>query len=218
MASGINAPQPSIFQDSALEQIYARGTLDRDMSGLSYMFLNAAQQNRGGSQDRYLVGLDVANKRAQEVAALEQAMKFRTARMGDTTKLALGGYGASGLVGSPDLFNDPASQDFVAKLDNDLTRAKIQQALTSGSGGGGAGGEQDTIKATYVPGMTTPVYDVTSKSKGGDPNKTLARQQAIIKQLSAVASSPNATPEQRKAAAAAVEQVRSRYPQGAVVD
>lgn len=87
----IQVPVPTIFNSDPTEQIFARGVVDRqnDMSGLSYMFLNAAQQRRGEDQDAYMSGVREANRIAaalaqqetmsnQALEVLKQAVKMST--------------------------------------------------------------------------------------------------------------------------------------------
>lgn len=84
-----HVPQAAIFQSDPTEQIFSKGILDRDMSGLSYMFLNAAQQRRDADQEEYMKGVSEANRintalhqqdimSKQAIEVLKQAVEMST--------------------------------------------------------------------------------------------------------------------------------------------
>lgn len=59
-------PAPQIFNSDPIEQTYAKGTLDPQMGGIAYAYLNAARGDRANDQDVYMKSLASAqNLQAQ---------------------------------------------------------------------------------------------------------------------------------------------------------
>lgn len=201
MAAGkIQAPQPSIFQDSALEQIYARGSLDRDMSGLSLMLMNAVGGRSAGNQERYLGGLDQANQRAMALQQLEEAFKFRTAQMENSRHLALGGYKPSTTSGYSMLFpTGSENPDAVAQLIQDKIAADIFQKRQAGAASGVAKAPQFTEETVVMPGTAESVTKLTGKGPNlTGVSSTVQARAAQIKE--AIKNRPDLTPAQKQAA------------------
>lgn len=173
----VHVPQPAIFQSDPTEQIALRDTLNnRDMSGLSYMFLNAMGNKREQGQQDYMAGVQQANRIA---AALEQ-QDMMSKQAIEVLKQAVE---MSKTVGSPTdtmpimrmLFPsgvaDPGAAAKLALI-NSETNANNAKAAASGREG------QDQSEVRVIADPQGPGV-VEYKYKGrGDPNGLAAKAEA----------------------------------------
>lgn len=184
MAAKVTAPQPGIFTSDPLEQIFGRGVLDRDMSGLAYMFLNAAGQRREGDQEAYMTGLRESNQVAAQVAEQEARQKQQEEFLKAAIKLTEMGSLPSSMPVLDGLFQGATNRDDAAKLQQDLIRSKIAANYNSGSGGGG--GLQ--VQADVGPGG---IGFFTYKGKGAGAQDAV--NQAIVNHMRNQPQGPQAS-------------------------
>lgn len=181
--SKVQVPSPAIFQSDPEEQIYARGTLDRDMSGLSYMFKNAAQTRREQDQGTYLQGVSEANRVAAALQQQEDRMKMVT----DTLKMAPD-FAKAGLP--IDLvpllaqhFNGQGMDEqtrAASSLPLDLIRSEIAKNNAAGAAHGAAGAPEFTGETQITP-EGVSIESMKVKTKGGDSAvvQEILRQRAL---------------------------------------
>lgn len=180
----ISAPNPAAFNSDPIEQIYARGVLDRDMSGLSFMLANAAQDRGDKNAGIYMKGVDAANQQAMVLSREEEMNKRFLEILKGSLDLAKNGYQPANMPALNPVFNDVNAADVrePSSAANALLRAKAQQALAGGSGGGG-GGDRDEVTLDVSP-LGTISGKIVGKSRGGDPDaKSVARALALQKLL-----------------------------------
>lgn len=182
----IAAPNYAAYASDPVQQIYARGTLDRDMSGLSAMFLDAADRNQKRGIDSYESGVREANalsgKLAQEDMQNEQAIELLKATAG----LVKEGIAPSGMRGEGMLFNQPGAND---QFSDATIRKLLADAAASSASASGASGEKYEYNVDTSPsGVTTGTW----KGKGGDPTKLQAAiQQRVEAELRARGLTPS---------------------------
>lgn len=176
MAGKVTAPAASIFTSDPLEQIAMRGVMDRDMSGLSYMFLNAMGDRRQMNQDAYMTGLTESNQQAGQIAEMEARQKQQEQFLKAAIDLVKNGDLPSSMPILSQVFGRGADMDQGTRLNQDLTRSKIAANYASGSGGG------DKVEYRTVMTPTGPVTQVVTKG-GAGPNTGAANSQAIRQQL-----------------------------------
>lgn len=185
MAAKVTAPQPGIFTSDPLEQIFGRGVLDRDMSGLAYMFLNAAGQRRAGDQDAYMTGLKESNQVAAQVADQEARQKMQEEFLKAAVKLTEMGTLPSSMPVLDGLFQGATNRDDAAKLHQDFVRSKIASNYNSG------GGKGDGLQVTTDVGPSGTGF-TTIRGKGANAQDLV--NQAVINQLRLQGGRPNASP------------------------
>lgn len=161
------APKPipvpwESFQPGPTEQIYARGALDRDMSGLSLMMMNAAQMQRGQDHKAYSAGVGEANKMAQAMFAQEQAQAAALERLKVAAGLAKEGFLPSGMPAMAGVMTDPAANDDIGQLMRQKMASEVAKNNASASS---AGGENATVETLVSP---TGVVSSNIKAKGKD--------------------------------------------------
>lgn len=182
----IAAPNYAAYASDPVQQIYARGTLDRDMSGLSAMFLDAADRNQKRGIDSYESGVREANalsgKLAQEDMQNQQAIELLKATAG----LVKEGIAPSGMRGEGMLFNQPGAND---QFSDATIRKLLADAAASSASASGASGEKYEYNVDTSPsGVTTGTW----KGKGGDPTKLQAAiQQRVEAELRARGLTPS---------------------------
>ena len=138
MAAKVTAPSAQIFTSDPLEQIMARGVMDRDMSGLAYMFLNAFGDRRQMDQESYMKGVSQSNQQAQQVAEMEARQKMQEEFLKSATKLAEMGNLPSSMPILQQVFRGGATDmDQGGKLNQDLIRSKIAANNRDPNGGDG---------------------------------------------------------------------------------
>lgn len=171
MAGKINIPQGAIFSADPEQQIYARGTLDRDMSGLSYMFKNAADTRAQGNQERYMQGVSEANRIAAALAQDEMMSEQAMETIKQAVKLAEIGVPASAMPALGNVIpNNDGSNDEAMTLIRLLNKAKIASANASASGGGGAApGSKNKVEAV-LDATGTPHFKYTAYGPDADAN------------------------------------------------
>lgn len=177
MAGKVSIPQASIFTSDPLEQIFAKGVTDREMSGLSNMFLFAQGLNRANNQDVYLAGVDRANKMALREAQMEQEQKMMEKLLQAGTDLAKEGYDVSNMPIMSRLMTDPGKENVVANLWRAWKQAQINKANAEASN---SGGDQYEVKTDIGPdgqGVTT------IRTKGRTGEAAIDKQAALIQRL-----------------------------------
>lgn len=160
-----HVPQAAAFQSDPTEQIFSKGVLDREMSGLSYMFLNAAQQRREAGQQDYMTGLQEANKIAAALAREEEMNKRAMETLKQAVEMSKMGTAPSAmsimqlLSGGNDIDAAPAAKLALMQSEAAANNAK---AVASGK----EGQDQFTYEVDMAQGG--PVSG-TWKGKGRDP-------------------------------------------------
>lgn len=191
MAGKVQLPSASIFTSDPLEQIMGRGVLDRDMSGLSNMFLYAMGNKREQNQDAYLGGVAAANKLALEEARQEEANKMLMEQLKQGTELAKVGYQPSNMPIMNKLFGDNTpggGSDKMAMLLQALKQAQINKANAEAAGAGAASGDKIEVKTDIGPGGQG---FTTYKGKG--PNADARVQEMVAARMRQLGLNPNQT-------------------------
>lgn len=210
----ITAPNPAAWNSDPIEQIYAKGTLDRDMSGLAFMFANAAQDRGDRNAGQYMQGVQAANKQAMQLSQEEERNKMLLEVLKGSLDLAKNGYQPANMPSLGAVFNDVNAADVrePSAAANALLRAKAIQALTSGSGGGG---EQTSVEGgVNEMGMPTELKFKNTRSKDPVASATLIDQLVAdyVKRRKVGSGNPTAYPSIDQANKAAQDAARKRYP------
>lgn len=197
--SKVQLPSPAIFQTDPEEQIYARGTLDRDVGGFAYMFKNAAEQRRTQNQDTYLQGVSEANRVAAALAQQEnqQHMLLESLKMiPDFLKAGapiaqfptLAGTSATGGA------DDQTAQ--ASLLVNLLKQSEIAKNNAAGAASRQAGAPEFTGETQITP-EGVSIESMKMKTKGGDSAivQQMLRQRALdaLKARGITGSGPGGT-------------------------
>lgn len=187
----INIPSPAIFQTDPEEQIYAKGTLDRDMSGFAYMFKNAAETRRQQDQGTYLQGVSEANRMAAALAKQENAQAMLIEAMKLVPDYAKAGVPIAQFPTLASTSSTGGTDDQTANaslLVNLLKQSEITknnaQAVAAGREGGPAGPEY-TEESQITPSGQS-ITTMRMKQKGGDSAvaKEILRQR-VLQELNA---------------------------------
>lgn len=170
----VTAPSPAIFTSDPTEQIYAKSVVDRsnDMSGLSYMMLNAAQMQRERGQGAYMSGVSEANRMSAALAQNEERNKLNIEIMKQAVELAIkGGVNPSAMpvMGGIIADNSGPNDDF-AKAMRAVEWSKAAQNNASAANQGQDQYQQETVMTPSGVAMTT------MKSKGRNPTLLDAMQ------------------------------------------
>lgn len=152
----IASPNPSIFTSDPVEQIYAKGVLDRDMSGLSGLLLLSAQDKRAQDEDKYLGSLSESNRMSSKLAQMQEQFEFNKERMKQGVELLKEGFSASGLQGLETLIGDYKDADAMATLQRDLIRSQINRNNRPPGAGSGGVKDQITFEVDPLTGKLTP--------------------------------------------------------------
>jgi hypothetical protein len=167
----IAAPNYAAYQSDPIQQIYARGTLDRDMSGLSAMFLDAADRNKKRGIDSYESGVREANALSGKLAQQEMEQEKLLTILKASAGLMEKGYAPSGMQAAGQIFNDPAANDQFSQA----TIGKLLADAAASNAKGAEGGDKFEYNVDTSPsGVTTGTW----KGKGANPD----RLQAAIQQ------------------------------------
>ncbi|MCG3771835.1 MAG: hypothetical protein JW384_03031 [Nitrosomonadaceae bacterium] len=137
MAGKVTAPSASIFTSDPLEQIAMKGVLDRDISGLSFMFLNALGQGRERNQEAYMSGLTQSNQQAGQIAEMEARQKQQEQFLKAAIDLVKNGDLPSSMPVLSQVFGAGKDMDQGTRLNQELTRSKITANNRDPSGGDG---------------------------------------------------------------------------------
>lgn len=177
----VHVPAPAIFQSDPTEQIYAKGTLDRDMSGLSFMLMNAMQGRRDADQQAYMGGVSEANRMAMELSKQEEANKFLIETLKQAPDYAKAGLPISQVPSIARHFTgagtDPQTAD-ASKLVNLLKQSEIAANQAKAAN---AGGDNVTVDTQVTP---SGVGFSNVKVKGRDVDGANAKMiQAIMENL-----------------------------------
>lgn len=183
----IAIPSPRIFNSDPIEQIYAKGTLDRDMSGLSFMMKNAAQMDRQTDQDAYLSGVSEANKMSSMLAQREEANKNSIEMLKEAVKMATGLGSPTSAMPIMQLLRPGGGDDpgAAAKLQLILSEAGANNAKAANTGN-----DQYTQQDVITP---TGLAYSTQTSKGRNPVMLdeMARQRRLAEAKARGLVSPN---------------------------
>lgn len=186
MAAKIQIPQGAIFQADPEQQIYARGTLDRDMSGLSYMFKNAADTRAQGNQERYMQGVSEANRISQALAQQEMQQDMLVQALKVIPDFAKAGVPISQFPALAQTSATGGTDEQTAQaslLVNLLKQAEIAQKQAAAAGGGaGEEGGKDQVEGV-LDATGHPQVKYTARGRGGD--ERLARWVADAKKKKA---------------------------------
>lgn len=157
----IAPPNAALFDADPLEQIYAKGTLDRNMAGLSALMMAGAGMKADARRQDYMGSLDAQNVRAGAMEQLAQQTKLREARMKETSPLIKDGFDWHNLPGGADL---QSADDPMTALIRTVQQSIANKNNAEAAHAGDKGGESTTVQtqqAPFGPGMTT----VTTKGK-----------------------------------------------------
>lgn len=197
--SKVQVPSPAIFQSDPEEQIYARGTLDRDMSGLSYMFKNAAQTRREQDQGTYLQGVSEANRVAAALAQQEnqQHMLLESLKMiPDFLKAGAPIAQFPTLAGTSATGGTDEQTAMASSLVNALKQSEIAKNNAAGAAHGAAGAPEFTSEMQITP-EGPSIESLKVKTKGGDSAvvQEILRQRALqsLKNRGIAGSGPGGT-------------------------
>lgn len=171
----VATPSPKIFTSDPIEQIYAKGTLDRDMSGLSYMLKSAASGDRERDQEAYLSGVGEANKMSMMLSQREEQNKNMIEMLKQGVELAKS-------VGSP-----TSSMPIMRTLmpgggDDPGAAAKLQLLLSEGNANNAKAANTGSDNFTQQDIITpTGLAYSTQTSKGKNPAMLdeMARQRRL---------------------------------------
>lgn len=183
-----SVPSPAIFQSDPEEQIYARGTLDRDMSGLAYMFKNAAEQRRVQDQQTYMEGVDRANKLATMLGLQEERAGMLKEALKQGPEYAKAGLPISQVPIIAQLFSSLGTDDQTmdaSSLVNALKRSEIAKNSAAAAASGRESGPEYTGETIVTPSGVSQ-ESIRVKQKGG--NLTTAQElqrQRVIQALEA---------------------------------
>lgn len=194
MARDITPPNAALFDADPLEQIYAKGTLSPNLAGLSGLMMYAMGKQADSRREDYLGSLSSSNALQADISRVESANKMREQRMKETGPLLQHGFDRSHLAGADDLLTPGTGDDPVTAMIRAELQAKTFAHMQAGNKG--AGKESTTVQtqqAPFGPGMTT----ITSK--GVDPATAYAKNQEVLKRLTAdaMANPRNYTDKQK---------------------
>jgi len=163
--NNIKSPNPQAYSSDPLQQIYAKGTLDRDMSGLSYMFKNAADTRQDQQIASYEQGLSEANQMSAALTQQQMAQENAMAIIKASTGLMEKGYAPSGMKASGAIFNDPNANDQFSQA----TLAKLlAEAATANAKGASEGQDKWQYDLDISPaGIATGRWT----GKGNNPSR-----------------------------------------------
>ncbi len=167
--SKVQIPQPAIFQSDPEQQIYARGTMDRDMSGLAYMFKNAADTRRERDQDTYMQGVSEANRIAAALEKQDMMQRTLLEALKQAPDYAKAGLPIADVPMLAQLFaSGGAGQAAEASsLVNELKKSEIAKNAAAGAASGQAGAPEYTEEMQITPSGVS-VGTMRVKTKGGD--------------------------------------------------
>lgn len=172
----IAAPSPQIFTSDPTEQIYARGVLDRDMSGLSGLMLGAAQMGRQGDQEAYMHGLSEANRMSRDLAHSEDMNKTALEILKQGVEMSKLGVDPSAMPSLGMLIkNNAGPNDEASRLVRMLKQSEINKNNATAAN---VGGDNYTEQHTTTP---TGEAVTTQTFKGKNPSmiQEMAKQAAI---------------------------------------
>lgn len=215
----ISAPNPAAFNSDPVEQIYSRGVLDRDMSGLAFMLANAAQDRGAANQQQYMQGVQAANQQAMQLSREEERQKMMLEVLKGSLDLAKNGYQPANMPALGQVFNDVNAADVrePSSAANALLRAQAAAALAkaAGGGGGGGGGEQVAVESgVNEMGMPTEMKFKATRSKDPAATAKLIDQMVAdyVKRRAVGSGNPTAYSSIDQATKAAEAAARKRYP------
>lgn len=168
----ITAPNPTAFASDPVEQIFQRGVLDRDMSGLAFMLANAAQDRGAANQQTYMRGLEASNALARQLAQQEAQAEMQKEMLKGMITLSQHGYLPKDMPISAALFSDPnaATVSEPSTLANALTQAKINQANAAATASRSGGGDQYTTEYIMDPNGVPQIKMVQKGRQPPDPS------------------------------------------------
>lgn len=175
-----HVPLPAIFQSDPLEQIYAKGTLDRDMSGLSYMFKNAAGMEREQNKEQYLRGVQQANEMARALNQQDAMSKMLVEALKQAPDYAKAGLPIANVPAIAQLFSGAGNDSQTAAasmLVNELKKSEIAKNYATGANAGAPEFQGETI----VTPSGVSQESLRMKVKGGDSAmaQEMLRQRAL---------------------------------------
>lgn len=191
MVAKVTPPNAAIFNSDPLEQIFAKGVTDRDMSGLNNMFLVASGLQRQAGQDAYMAGLGRANQMALREAQMEAQQKMMEKLLQSGTELAKAGYETSSMPIMSQLFTDPRSQDVVADI---WRKVQLAKAAADNAQAASAGKDGTQVKVDVGP-AGAGFYTFTGKGANAQP--TVDRM--VAEHLKNNGAVPRANPVDAKA-------------------
>lgn len=208
----ITAPNPAAFNSDPVEQIYSRGVLDRDMSGLAFMLANAAQDRGTANQQQYMQGVQAANRQAMQLSQEEAKNERMAMILKGALDLAKHGYLPSDMPALGAVFTDPnaASVSQPSTLANALIQASIAEKNANAAKAGREGG--DAYTGTVETDPLGNVGGIKWQGKGRNPTaielELLRRAQAS---KNAITHGPLAPPSIESANKSAAEAAKRRY-------
>lgn len=168
----VQVPQPAIFQSDPVEQVFARGMLDRDMSGLSYMAMANARDRRTDDQDTYLKGVKEANQLSAALAMHEEMNK-------QALEVLKQGVEMSTKLGTPTSTMPIMKMLIPSGADDPGAAAKLQLVLSEIAMNNAKAANTGQDQYSYETQVTPEGVSIeTLKGKGRDP-ATLQQQMAL---------------------------------------
>jgi hypothetical protein len=167
-STGSKIAAPQIFTSDPLEQAYAKGTLDPDMGGIAYAYMNAARGRREDNQNEYMQALREANLMSSRLAIHETDADVMKELIKSAAEQANAGIDPSTspiLSRLYDLKNPLTAQP--SFLSRDLKAANAAKARADAAHAGDAGAPTYTYTQNVGPGGTPG--DSTLVGKGRDP-------------------------------------------------
>lgn len=168
-------PSPQIFNSDPIEQTYAKGTLDPQMGGIAYAYLNAARGDRQNDQDVYMQSL----KSAQNLQAQLQREDNQQELLRDALKMAPT-YAERGISADEvpiinSLYKGGSGSSNSAALYRDLIVADAQAKRAAAAHAGDAGADRETLARTVEPNGQVGTTTITTQSKRGTGMNSLNR-------------------------------------------
>lgn len=158
---------PQIFTTDPVEREYAKGTLDPQMGGIAYAYMNAARGQRADDQQVYLEGIKSAQDLQGQLARqeMDQDMLKEALKMAPT--YAERGISASEVPMINRVYRGGTGSSDSAALYRDLTAAEAQAKRAQAAHAGDAGGDKETLARTVEPNGQVGTTTITTTSKRG---------------------------------------------------
>lgn len=163
-----HVPAPAIFQSDPTEQIFSKGVLDRDMSGLSYMFLNAAQGRRDADQQTYMQGVSEANRIAAALNSQDNLSKMLIESLKEAPNYAKAGLPVSDVPMLSRLFANGGNNKQTADASLLVNLLKQSEINKNNATAGAESAPEFTGESVVTP-QGVSVENLKVKQKGGDP-------------------------------------------------
>lgn len=181
VTKGTAIASPQIFTSDPIEQIFAKGTMDQDMGGIAYAYLNAARGQRQDDQNVYMNSLAASNRMASELMQREEANKMLLETLKLGPEYAKAGLPIANVPGIAQHFTgagtDPQTAD-ASLLVNLLKRADIAEKYAKAAASGKEYADETTVETDMTP-TGAANSTIKTKSKGGLDRMIQRQNQAV---------------------------------------